>query len=109
MILVRWKLGVQWWDERYLEWLLQGGAAFAVVSIVLSLPRPLNAITLAICLMAMYAAAVAVSLLRGWHEDDKQLLRYSRHAVRARLRFFKDRPVISFKRVLGLFYRGGIR
>ena len=33
MILVRRKLGIRWWDRRYLEWLLQCVAVFAVASI----------------------------------------------------------------------------
>ena len=33
-------------------------------------------------LIAMYAAAVGATFLRGWHEDDKQLFRHVRQAVR---------------------------
>ncbi len=85
MILVWRKLGVQWWDRRYLEWLPQCAAAFAVASFALFLPTPLNAAELATFLVAMYAAAIGMTFLRGWHDDDKQLLRHVRQAVRGRL------------------------
>lgn len=85
MILVRQKLGVRWWDRRYLEWLLQCVAVFAVASIARYLLTSLNAAELAACLIAMYAAAVGASFLRGVHEDDKQLLRHVRQAVWGRL------------------------
>jgi O-antigen/teichoic acid export membrane protein len=85
MILVRQKLGVRWWDRRYLEWLLQCAAAFAVASIARYLLTSLNAAELAACLIAMYTAAVGASFLRGVHEDDKQLLRHVRQAVWGRL------------------------
>src|SRR5262249_13395867 len=81
MILVRRELYLQWWDGRYLEWLPQCGAALTVASIALSLATPLNATELATCLIAMYAAAVGVTLLRGLNEDDRQLLRYVRQVV----------------------------
>ncbi len=85
IILVQQKLGVRWWDRRYLEWLLQCVAAFAVASIALYLLTPLNVAELAACLIAMYAAAVGATFLRGWHEDDKQLLGHVRQAVWGRL------------------------
>jgi O-antigen/teichoic acid export membrane protein len=83
LILVQRKLHLQWWDRRYLEWLPQFGAALAVASIALSLTRPLSAAELAICLVAMYVGAVAVTFVRGWHENDKQLFRHIRQAVRS--------------------------
>ena len=83
LILVQRKLYLQWWDWRYLEWLPQCGAVLAVASLALFLTRPFSAAELATCLIAMYAGAVAVAFLRGWHEDDKQLLRHIRQAVRS--------------------------
>jgi O-antigen/teichoic acid export membrane protein len=83
LILVQRKLYLQWWDWRYLEWLPQCGAVLAVASIALFWTRPFSAAELATYLIAMYAGAVAVTFLRGWHENDKQLLRYIRQAVRS--------------------------
>ena len=83
LILVRRELHLQWLDRRYLEWLPQCGAALAVASVALFLTRPLSAAELAICLIAMYLGAVAVTFLRGWHENDKQLFRHIRQAVRS--------------------------
>src|SRR6516164_5513199 len=83
LILVRRELHLQWWNRRYLEWLPQCGAALAVASVALFLPRPLSAAEQAICLIAMYLGAVAVTFLRGWHENDKQLLRHIRQAIRS--------------------------
>ena len=84
MILVRRRLGIRWWSRRYLEWPLQWGAVCAVGFTALSLRKPLNAAELAVCLVAIYAAAIGVTFLRGLHEDDKQLLGHIGQAVRAR-------------------------
>jgi O-antigen/teichoic acid export membrane protein len=86
LILVKRELHLQWWDRRYLEWLPQCGAALAVASIALSLATPFGAAELVTCLIAMYVAAVAVTCLRGWHEEDKQLLHYIQQAVRSTTR-----------------------
>jgi O-antigen/teichoic acid export membrane protein len=86
LILVKRELHLQWWDRRYLEWLPQCGAALAVASIALSLATPFGATELVTCLIAMYAAAVVVTYLRGWHEDDKQLLQHIQQAVRSATR-----------------------
>jgi O-antigen/teichoic acid export membrane protein len=83
LILVRRELHLQWWDWRYLEWLPQCGAALAVASLALFLAGPLNAAELATCLIAMYAGAVAMTCLRGWHEDDKQVFRHIQQAFRS--------------------------
>ena len=83
LILVRRELHLRWLDRRYLEWLPQCGVALAVASIALFLTGPLSAAELAICLIAMYLGAVAVTFLRGWHENDKQLFRHIRQAVRS--------------------------
>jgi O-antigen/teichoic acid export membrane protein len=83
LILVRRELHLQWWDWRYLEWLPQCGAILAVASIARSLATPFSAAELATCLTAMYAGALAVTCLRGWHKDDKQLLRHIQQAIRS--------------------------
>ena len=74
IILIRRELGVRWWDRRYLEWLAQCGAALGM-GLAATFLGPLNAAALLICLLCMYVATIAVTFLRGLHEDDKELLR----------------------------------
>jgi O-antigen/teichoic acid export membrane protein len=76
MTLVRCKLRLHWWDRRYLAWLSQGAAALGVgVSGVMWLD-PTGAAGLITILMAMYAVAAGATVLRGLHNDERDLLHH---------------------------------
>jgi hypothetical protein len=78
MMLVRHKLRLHWWDRRYLAWLFQVAAALDVGVSGVMWFAPTGPAELITTLMAMYAAAIGATFLRGLHEDDRDLLRHIR-------------------------------
>jgi O-antigen/teichoic acid export membrane protein len=76
MLLVRGTFGLRWWDRRFIGWLLPSCAACAVGLAIDYAGLGAGAIGLAATLAAMYAAFVAVVLLQGVNEEERDLLHY---------------------------------
>jgi len=76
MVLVRQKLNLHWWDDRYRAWLPQAGANLLLVLFARYLPLKLGAAELFALLATMYGLALIVSISFGMHEDDRQLFRH---------------------------------
>jgi O-antigen/teichoic acid export membrane protein len=83
LLLVRTKLEIRWWNRRYLSWTLPAIAAGGVGVLLSTLVASWNVVGLALALAGMYASFVAVSLLQGLHDDDRELI----SLVRTRLAF----------------------
>ncbi|MBI3675211.1 MAG: oligosaccharide flippase family protein [Proteobacteria bacterium] len=81
VILLRRRLGMNWWNRRFLGWGLPTIATIAVGFAVLATKFALGAFTLTVTLAIMYAVFLAASLLQGLHEDDLDLLRHIRSGV----------------------------
>ena len=85
IVLVRRKLRLRWWDRRYLAWLFQGAASLGVGVSGATWLVPTGPAGLMTALIAMYAAAIGVTFLRGLHEDDRELFRHVRDRALGRV------------------------
>jgi O-antigen/teichoic acid export membrane protein len=81
MLVLRRRLGLRWWNRRYLGWLLPSCAAGAIGGAVVYSGYDVGIVALAATLAAMYAAFAAIVFLQGLNEDEKDLLRYLRDRV----------------------------
>ena len=76
LLLVRARLGIRWWNERYLRWLLPTictAGAGLILRVAVAVWSPLE---LGIVLIGVYVVFGSVSLLQGLHQDDLELLRH---------------------------------
>lgn len=74
LYLVRARLGVRWWHSRYLGWLAPTVTVAAVAIALTRLIHVWTAPRLALALLAFYAIALAITLARGLHDDDRMLI-----------------------------------
>lgn len=73
------KLGIRWADRRYLGWIVPFAASFLVAVGALMLgPQKPGAGLLVLYLVLLYGVFHGVSLARGLHEDDRELLSHLR-------------------------------
>lgn len=74
-VVARRKLGLRWFDRRFLQWLWPGAATLVTgLWVHWYLEGQLGAIALIAVLMLFYAVFLLVSLMQGLHADDKTML-----------------------------------
>ncbi|HEV2630183.1 MAG TPA: oligosaccharide flippase family protein [Pseudolabrys sp.] len=73
--LVKRRIGLHWWDKRYIAWLPQAAGSLLLAYAGLHLPVSFGAVGLIVMLTAMYAISAAINLLTGLHQDDRDFLR----------------------------------
>jgi O-antigen/teichoic acid export membrane protein len=76
LTLIRRRLGVRWWDRRYLKWLLPT-AATSIVGLTLLLAFGIDdAWELGGTLIGLYLVFAGANLAQGLHADDRDFLRH---------------------------------
>jgi len=82
LVIAHRRLGIRWWDERYLRWILPAVAtALGGFAIDHWADGQAGSWLLAGALACMYVMFYGVSLLWGLHEDDKELLNLFRERL----------------------------
>jgi O-antigen/teichoic acid export membrane protein len=74
LFVVRTRLGIRWWDRRYLRWIAPGGLATACGAAALRYAHPSSALELAAVLAAIYVTFGATTMVQGLHDDDRELI-----------------------------------
>jgi O-antigen/teichoic acid export membrane protein len=78
MLLLRQRLSFRWWNPRFLGWLAPSAASGAVGLAVLYSGYAQGIVVLAATLTGMYLVFAAVLFVRGFNEDERDLLRHLR-------------------------------
>lgn len=84
LLVVHDKLGLQWWDKRYLSWIVPATVTCIVGYLAVRTISVSSAPVLALDLVVMYAAFTGVSLLQGLNDDDRELLAQVRRQLALR-------------------------
>ncbi len=75
LIVVRLRLGLRWWNKRYLGWLAPAAVSAGLGLAAVYAGFPLGAVSLAVILFAIYASFALVLYIQGLHDDERDLLR----------------------------------